>query len=164
MLHRATGEQRWLDALADATNALIQRVTQLAMYLPLPPHTPPWANLGQCCGVASAGTFLLALAASSNASVPLEPSLKAQARATAMELAEAIAQRAVPTDAAVGTSSTPLAFPSPEEHAAPLDTRWQAGWMQGAAGIASFLLDARAAALGTHDGARQRWPDEPWAV
>ena len=53
-----------------------------------------------------------------------------------------------------------VAFPSPEEHAAPKDVTTQPGWMQGAAGIASFLLQVHARA---HDGrgARPQWPDEP---
>ena len=30
----------------------------------VPPMHPPWANLGQCCGVSAAGQFLLAVKAS----------------------------------------------------------------------------------------------------
>ena len=51
----------------------------------------------------------------------------------------------------------------PEESLVPLDTRWQAGWMQGAAGIASFLLHLNAVNGGLRSGARVPWPDEPWA-
>ena len=44
----------------------------------------------------------------------------------------------------------------------PSETRWQAGWMQGTAGIASFLLHAHAVSTGNASGSRRQWPDEPW--
>ena len=54
------------------------------------------------------------------------------------------------------------AVPSPEEHADPLATTWQSGWMQGAAGVGSFLLHANAVMTGQAAGLRVPWPDEPW--
>ena len=46
------------------------------------------------------------------------------------------------------------------EIAAPDDTREQSGWMQGAAGVGSFLLHAHAVKT-SGPGGRVRWPDEP---
>ena len=107
----------------------------------------------------------------------------AAAAAAATHFAKAVQAAAVPVDgppAAGGSAGaagdddwySEVAFPSPEEHLAPLVTTTQAGWMQGAAGMASFLLDYRAsmsgngtAHNGTHPrgpGARVSWPDEPW--
>ena len=45
-----------------------------------------------------------------------------------------------------------------------LELSWtQAGWMQGSAGVASFLLHLHAVNGGLRGGARVPWPDEPWA-
>jgi hypothetical protein len=128
------------------------------MLFPVPEGVAPWANLGQCCGVAGAGTFLLQVAAASSADLPLNRTLKAEAMRVGVELAEAIAARSVRAAPAGHGRATP----SPEEHAQPESTTWQAGWMQGASGIGSFLLHAHAAATGQAAGRRRPWPDEPW--
>ncbi len=118
---------------------------------------PPWANLGQCCGAAAVGTFLLALADVDD--VPVNASVKAAARARALALADAIAaNHTAPAEPA----ARGRAVPSPEEHADPLVMTWQSGWMQGAAGVGSFLLHAHAVATGQSAGRRAPWPDEPW--
>jgi len=152
-LWELTQEVRWLRALEEATLGVMAFVLpNLAMLLPTGPHGP-WRNLGQCCGVAGAGSFLLGVATSQ---LPLSVALKASAMAGAEKLADAIVVHAV----TVGDDG--ITFPSAEEHGAPTDARWQAGWMQGAAGIASFLLHVRAVAVGSCAGAREPWPDEPW--
>ena len=62
----------------------------------------------------------------------------------------------------MNTAARGRAVPSPEEHADPLVMTWQSGWMQGAAGVGSFLLHAHAVATGQSAGRRAPWPDEPW--
>ena len=157
-LYEATDEAIWLGEIAAAADALSTYVLpDLAMLLPIQ-HQTPWANVGQCCGAASVGTFLLRLASSR---LPLALAVKARARCAALRIAALVAAHVT----AAG------AVPNAEEHAAPLDTRWQAGFMQGAAGVGSFLLDAHAAAAaaasgpagtGAVKGRRIMWPDEPW--
>jgi len=182
-LHRATHDAVWLDRLALAARAvaaLVQPPTLPVLY-PLPPAgTPPWSNLGQCCGASAAAQFLLSLA--DGQAAPLDPAVRREARAAGLRLARAIAARGVPaapdgpaepiaraaSRTIAGDFSGPLcrrglAVPSPEEHAAPLDTRWQAGWMQGAAGVGSLLLHAHALATGQTEGRRVPWPDEPYS-
>lgn len=160
-LHRSTRESRWLDYLAQATRALERLVTPekgLPMLWPVPPSSPPWDNLGQCCGASAAGQYLLAVGEAAPDALPLDPQLKRSALAAGLQIADAIAARGVPAV----PDGLGLAIPSPEEHDAPLDTRWQAGWMQGAAGVASFLLHAQAVREGNQTGRRVPWPDEPW--
>ena len=155
-LHQATADSAWLEHLAAAARAvatLVQPAT-LPMLYPVPHGSPPWANLGQCCGASAAGQFLLSLGTSG---MPLDADLKRDLVNAGLGVARAVAAR--------GVSAAPngggLAMPSPEEHANPLDTRWQAGWMQGAAGVGSFLLDAAAVASGHGaKGRRVPWPDE----
>lgn len=160
-MHRATRDARWLAPLAAATRSLLALVlpTSLAMlYPPAAAGSPPWDNLGQCCGASAAGQFLLDVGESDAAELPLDATLKRNATAAGLRIAEAIAARGV----AAAPDGRGMAMPSPEEHAAPLDTRWQAGFMQGAAGVGSFLLHAHAVASGSTAGRRVPWPDEPW--
>ena len=155
-LYRATAKAQFLAALESAVNGTLLLVPpQLAMLYPTPRGQPPWANGGQCCGVASAGTFLLEVAASD---VPIDPHLKTAAKRVGVELARRLAASAVPA----APQGKGRAVPSAEEHAKPLETRWQAGWMQGAAGVGSFLLHAHAVDTGHAAGRRKPWPDEPW--
>ena len=159
VLWQATADAQYLAALEAAVRALLLLVpTQLAMLVPTPYDMPPWANLGQCCGVAGAGTFLLEVAAATD--LPLNASLRDEARRVGLSLADALAARAVPA----GPGGSGLAVPSPEEHAAPRKTTWQAGWMQGASGVGAFLLHAHAVAAGQTRGRRKVWPDEPWST
>ena len=160
VLWQATSDRKWLDLLAAGVRATIQLVPpQLSMIFPLKPGAAPWANLGQCCGAAAAGTFLLRVASSA---LPLAAELKHDALTAARSIAGSIMRRATPA----GPNGA-LAFPSPEEHAAPNNTTWQAGWMQGAAGMAAFLLHLYSIEAGTAGaGGRPLWPDEPdyWAA
>merc|ERR1712218_254390 len=124
----------------------------LTMLLPIG-EKGAWQNLGQCCGAAAAGNFLLEF---SQSDLPLPAEFKAQAQNSARQIAKAIVSHAQQERGS-------FVLPSAEEHAKPFDTRWQSGWMQGAAGIASFLLHIHAVDVGAHTGMRQFWPDEPWA-
>jgi len=151
-LWETTGEDRWLRSLEDAATGLISSVLpNISMMLPV--GTAAWQNLGQCCGAAGAGTFLLSMASSN---LPLRGVIRAAAMTAAEDIGAAIVAHAVEFDGGI-------AFPSPEEHALPFEKRWQAGWMQGAAGMASFLLHLDAVKRGSCAGARQPWPDEPWS-
>lgn len=150
-LWEVTGEEVWLQRLAQAAKAVeLFVVSDLDMLFPR--GARPWQNLGQCCGAAAAGSFLLQVATSD---LPLPPAAKRSALLAARRIADAIAAEAAPAPKG-------FAFPSPEEHAAPNDRRWQAGWMQGAAGVGSFLLQLHAVESGSCRGARLPWPDEPW--
>ena len=149
-----TKEQKWIDAIEKAVHGVIAlALPHSAMFVPTPAGQPVWANLGQCCGVAGVGTFLLQVGSSE---LPIDPHVKT----AAIEAAQQFSTR---LDAGVVTTSDgENTFASPEEHAAPLNTRWQAGWMQGSAGMASFLLHVRAVTANTSVGARIPLPDEPW--
>ena len=152
-LWHATADAQWLDRLTAAVRATALLVpSQLNMIFPPTLGRAPWANLGQCCGASAAGTFLLRVATSS---LPLPE----EVRHVAMDAARAIGQRIVHHAVPAGPASG-LAFPSAEEHAAPANTTWQTGWMQGAAGVAAFLLHLDA--VESHGrGNRPLWPDEP---
>ena len=154
-LFQLTQNATYLAAVEGAAAGVAQALPDLAMRLPV--GAAPWANVGQCCGAAGAGTFLLELATAGASSLPLRNATRAAALAAARAFGGAVLARAA--DAGSGA----LAFPSPEESLEPLDTRWQAGWMQGAAGVASFLLHLNAVNGGLRGGARVPWPDEPWA-
>jgi len=158
-LYRANRDASWLVHLAAAVTSIEAIVdASLQMLYPRGPGQPPWANLGQCCGASAAGQFLLEVAESPDDQLPLGAALKASTLKAALRIAYHVAARGVdaPPD------GLGMATPSPEEHAAPLETRWQAGWMQGASGIGSFLLHAHAAASSSAAGRRVPWPDEPW--
>ena len=114
------------------------------------------ARAGAGCGVSGAATLLLQLG--TDETLPLPAAAKQRAVAAALRLADAVAALAVPA----APHGVGRAVPSPEEHAVPRDTRWQAGWMQGASGVGSFLLHAHAVAAGRPAGRRMPWPDEPW--
>ena len=166
-LYQLTGNAKYLEAVEQAARGVAEALPDLAMALPVVKGAP-WDNLGQCCGAAGAGTFLLELATSQ---LPISNATRSAALVAAKGFGAAIMERAVPTDRAVGgvgvNTAGGLAFPSPEESKAPRDKRWQAGWMQGAAGVAAFLLHLNAVEVGggqSGGGARVPWPDEPWGM
>eukprot|EP00729_Bicosta_minor_P016816 gene16816-25097_t len=154
-LYEATMDLEWLEHVKQAAVAIQQQALPTgAMYLPTPKAATPWRNLGQCCGLAAVGTFMLQLATSQ---LPFPNSTKTAALHSAMQIASSVLRAAVPAGGNGG-----ITFPNPEEHMAPSDTRWQVGWMQGTAGVASFLLHAHAVSTGNMSGTRKQWPDEPW--
>eukprot|EP00931_Biecheleriopsis_adriatica_P051339 TRINITY_DN29765_c0_g1_i1.p1 TRINITY_DN29765_c0_g1~~TRINITY_DN29765_c0_g1_i1.p1 ORF type:complete len:504 (-),score=62.96 TRINITY_DN29765_c0_g1_i1:105-1616(-) len=151
-LWQATHERIWLDSLVSAvkgTEAFV--LPNLTMMLPVAKQGD-WQNLGQCCGAAAAGNFLLQFSLSD---LPLHADVMGEAQNSARRIAEAIASHAKQEEAG-------YVLPSAEEHAKPFDVRSQAGWMQGASGVASFLLHMHAVDTGDHTGVRKLWPDEPW--
>lgn len=96
-----TGEQRWLEAVEAAARSVMKlALPQLAMFIPTPPGGMPWQNLGQCCGVASVGTFLLQLATTT---LPVNATVKQQALAAAREFGDRLMGKAVRV---VGSSSS----------------------------------------------------------
>merc|ERR1711957_991914 len=91
-LWEATGEQVWLQSIAKAARGVEAFVLpQMAMLQPIG-ASGPWKNMGQCCGLAGAGTFLLQLATSN---LPLPSDVKVGALAAARTIASAIASRAI---------------------------------------------------------------------
>ena len=65
VLWHATSDAQWLNRLVEAVRATVLLVPpHLDMIFPPTPGRAPWANLGQCCGAAAAGTFLLRVATS----------------------------------------------------------------------------------------------------
>lgn len=117
-LHDLTGEARWLDEAKSLVEGLISTGaprTRSAGY---------WNNFGQCCGDAGVGEFALLMAARTGDSAYRE---LAEACADVIENAsevEAGARRWVQA----------------EHRERPDFLQAQTGYMQGAAGIASFLL------------------------
>eukprot|EP00928_Gymnodinium_smaydae_P076544 TRINITY_DN59574_c0_g1_i1.p1 TRINITY_DN59574_c0_g1~~TRINITY_DN59574_c0_g1_i1.p1 ORF type:complete len:205 (+),score=19.17 TRINITY_DN59574_c0_g1_i1:440-1054(+) len=153
-LWQATQDKVWLDSLVAAVKGLeLFVLPNLTMVLPVGDQGA-WQNLGQCCGAAAVGNFLLEF---SQSDLPLSADFKAEAQRSARKIADAIVSHAE----RVGGSGS-FVLPTAEEHANPSDTRWQAGWMQGASGIASFLLHMHAVETKTPKGERLLWPDEPW--
>jgi lantibiotic modifying enzyme len=117
-LHALTGEARWLD---DA-KALVEGL--LSTGAPEVRSKGYWNNFGQCCGDAGVGEFALLMAARTG-----EDAYR--------DLAERCAQViAGHSDGAAGG----LRWPQAEHRERPEFIESQTGYMQGAAGIASFLL------------------------
>ena len=117
-LHDLTGEARWL---ADA-KSLIEGL--LATGAPETRSKGYWNNYGQCCGDAGVGEFALLMAARTGEAVYRE-----LARRCASVIVEA-------STLDTGTRRWPHA----EHRDRPEFLEAQTGYMQGAAGIASFLL------------------------
>jgi len=154
-LYQITSNKILLQNIEDAIDTLrVFAEPDLAMFYPSGPV--PWRNLGQCCGASGVGTFLLE-AANSGTWLPLSDNVKKKAFNASKDVAFKITSHAVAT-------MNGLTFPSPEEHSQPLNTTWQAGWMQGSAGIASYLLHLDSSMNKRNGGMRIFWPDEPWIL
>jgi lantibiotic modifying enzyme len=113
----------------------------------LPARSYPgfWDNLGQCCGTAGVGEMALDHYQDSRDPAWLE---------WGDVLARDVLDRAMLDDAGVRWSHT-------EHRRQPSDLPPTTGWMQGAAGIAAWLLRLTR----VHDDAaapRMAWPDRPW--
>jgi lantibiotic modifying enzyme len=136
-LHALTGEAHWLDE----AKALVEGL--LSTGAPEVRSKGYWNNFGQCCGDAGVGEFALLMAARTG-------------EAAYRELAERCAQViAGQSDLAAGGRRWPQA-----EHRERADfIEAQTGYMQGAAGIASFLVHLAT----TQDGAPVKiaMPDWP---
>jgi lantibiotic modifying enzyme len=137
-LYQATGDKTWLEWVRKAANALLQSG--------IPEKETPgfWNNDGICCGLAGVGEFFL----------DLSRALKDGAysgfctRVTARLLAKA------------SVEDGRMSWLQAEHRVRPDDLVAQTGYMQGAAGIGTFLLRLDAACRG------KRWkivfPDSPF--
>ncbi|WP_340644097.1 lanthionine synthetase LanC family protein, partial [Phenylobacterium sp.] len=117
-LHDVTGEQVWLDE----ARALVEGL--LATGAPETRSKGLWKNYGQCCGDAGIGEFALLMAAR-----------------TRDPLYHDLAQRCAAVIEAQSThDASGRRWTQAEHRTQPDFVETQTGYMQGAAGIASFLL------------------------
>ncbi len=104
-----------------------------------------WDNIGQCCGTAGVGEMALD---------HYQDSADRQWLTWAATLAGDVLDRRIADESGVRWSHT-------EHRVSPPELEPAVGWMQGAAGIAGWLLRlARVESDGT-SAARTRWPDQP---
>lgn len=128
-LYQVTGDEEWLRWLDRAAQAIVASG--------IPEKRPPgwWNNVGQCCGSAGVGAFLLAVDRVRG---------ERRHRALVRRLADDLLARATPT--AGGRR-----WIQAEHRVRPELLAAQTGFMQGAAGVGIFLLDLDAAEQGTSD-------------
>ncbi len=137
-LHQSTGEQRWLDWVHSLTRGLLSTA--------IPEQRTPgfWQNISQCCGNVGVGQFFLDL----ERSMP-DPA----ARAMIERVVADTMKRSTRDDK--GTR-----WVQAENRTQPENLVAQTGFMQGAAGVGTFLLRLDQAARG------KRWtidfPDTPF--
>ena len=117
-LHAVTGETEWLDA----ARALMEGL--LSTGAPEVRSKGLWNNHGQCCGDAGVGDFALLMA---------ERTGESAWRELAVRCAEVIVAQAERTGEG-------LRWRDAEHRDRPEFVQAQTGYMQGAAGIASFLI------------------------
>jgi lantibiotic modifying enzyme len=139
LLSRLRPGEGWSEQAAAARRAV------LASGLPERRYPGFWDNVGQCCGTAGVGEMALDRYQETG-----DPQWLAWAQA----LARDVLGRCIADEAGLRWSQT-------EHTASPPELEPEVGWMQGAAGIAGWLL--RLARL-ERDGASARriwWPDRP---
>jgi hypothetical protein len=139
LLHEITGDDRWLDWLHANMRGL------LATGAPETRSEGLWQNFGQCCGDAGIGDYALSLS-------------QATGRGEYLDLAERI--EAVVLAASVIADGR-RSWPQAEHRSRPTFIESQTGYMQGAAGIASFLLHL--ATVDEHPKSKIALPDSPFA-
>jgi len=137
-LHRATGDARWLEWVHSLTRGL------LASRIPEERQPGFWQNISQCCGNVGVGQFFL----------DLERYLKDGASRAMIERVVAdTLKRATQDDQGIR-------WVQAENRTEPENLVAQTGFMQGAAGVGTFLLRLDYAARGA------RWaidfPDTPF--
>jgi lantibiotic modifying enzyme len=138
LLARATGDPRWLEWVRKSANGLLQSG--------IPDRETPgfWNNAGICCGLAGVGEFFLDLYRETGDKADLA-------------FSERIASRLL----AKGTVEDGRMFWVQAEHRTRPDyLQAQTGYMQGAAGIGSYLL--RLAAAGRKAAPHVVFPDTPF--
>ena len=138
LLNQITGEPDWLDWLHGNVDGL------LATGAPEVRSDGLWQNLSQCCGDAGIGDYALYL-------------YRATGRAGYLDLARRIASYAIE---ASETADGARCWAQAEHRTRPDFVERQTGYMQGAAGVGSFLLH-----LATCDDTRPakiRMPDVPF--
>jgi lantibiotic modifying enzyme len=138
LLSDATGDKAWLDWVRKSANGLIQSG--------IPEQETPgfWNNAGICCGLAGVGEFFLDL-------------YRALGDTAYLEFSKRVASRLL----AKATVEEGRMFWVQAEHRTRPDFLFaQTGYMQGAAGIGTFLL--RLAAADRKEGRRVVFPDTPF--
>jgi lantibiotic modifying enzyme len=138
LLHEITGDDRWLDWLRANLRGL------LATGAPETRSRGLWHNFGQCCGDAGLGDYALSLG-------------QATGDAHCLALAERI--EAVIMDASEVDDGRRW-WSQAEHRNRPDLVESQTGYMQGAAGIASFLLHL--STIGEHPTSKISLPDSPF--
>jgi len=125
---------------ADACRAAVRRSG-------LPERRYPgfWDNIGQCCGTAGVGEMALDT---------YQDSADQQWLAWAEDLADDVLDRCLTDKRGVRWSHTEHRLPQPQLEPS-------VGWMQGAAGIAGWLLRLARVERDGMKAARTRWPDHP---
>ncbi len=118
LLHALTGDVKWDHSLRGYVTGL------LATGAPESRTPGLWQNYGQCCGDAGIGDYACYL-------------LRATGDASYRDLAQRIAERLIRTTA---PSQVGHAWQQAEHRSRPDFVETQTGYMQGAAGIGSFLL------------------------
>jgi hypothetical protein len=168
-LYQATGDQAWWSLVLEGAKAIgtdaLPTFTWLLAEPPAPPPSVAWQSLGQCCGGASGLNYL-----SQVERFARKHGLPTAAGRPVMSLAHALADTLTFAKSETPCAGSPeslnlTCWPSPEEHGDPTELTTQAGWMQGAAGVAASLLHFDAVAAnrsGAPSGSRVIWPDEPW--
>jgi lantibiotic modifying enzyme len=139
LLSGVTGDKSWLDWVRKSANGLIQSG--------IPERETPgfWNNAGICCGLAGVGEFFLDLYTELGDSAYLEFSKRVTSR---------LLSKATVEDGR-------MSWLQAEHRTRPDYLFAQTGYMQGAAGIGSFLL--RMAALDKPHSRRIVFPDTPFA-
>ncbi len=138
LLSEATGDKTWLDWVRRSANSLLQSG--------IPEQETPgfWNNAGICCGLAGVGEFFLDL-------------YRALGDAAYLEFSKRVASRLL----AKATVEEGRMFWVQAEHRTRPDFLFaQTGYMQGAAGIGTFLL--RLASADREKGRRVVFPDTPF--
>jgi len=138
LLHEITGDDRWLDWLHANMRGL------LATGAPETRSDGLWKNFGQCCGDAGIGDYALSLS-------------QATGDAAYINLAERIETVVL---AASVVEDERRSWPQAEHRSRPTFIESQTGYMQGAAGIASFLLHL--ATIDDQPNAKIALPDSPF--
>ncbi len=139
LLARLQPEHGWEVAAAACAHAV------RASGLPARLYPGFWDNIGQCCGTAGVGEIALDWYAET-----ADP----QWLAWADELAADVMNRRIADAAGVRWSHT-------EHRAQPPDLEPAVGWMQGAAGIAGWLLRLTRVHAAGAGATRLTWPDSP---
>ncbi len=140
LLHQITGDSRWLDWLHDNMQGL------LGTGVPEVRTSGLWQNYGQCCGDAGIGDYALSLYSTTG-------------RADYLKLAERIAVTALANASNIRDG---IGWAQAEHRSRPDFLETQTGYMQGAAGLGSFLLH-----LATHEQAtpaKIALPETPFAT
>ena len=138
LLHEITGDDHWLDWLRANLRGLLSTGAPEARSRGL------WQNYGQCCGDAGLGDYALSIA-------------QATGSAECLALAERVETVVI---AAAEVDDGRRWWPQAEHRSRPNFIESQTGYMQGAAGIASFLLHL--ATIDDQPTSKIALPDSPF--